>query len=260
MNCDFIVTDIKRIIYVGKSEYENKVLKFNTEYISNELILHLSGNSTVKFNGKTLLCSENTIRFLPCGEVYEYTVNRQEVGDCIDIFFNTNVPISSEAFTLKAKNSVAVSNLFKKIFAVWVAKDDGYYFKCLSLLYEILAEIQKSDYIPENQYKIIKPAITYINANFLKEKISVNQLAKLCSVSDSYIKKLFIKKFGMPPTKYIIQLKINYACDLLRTNSYSVTEVSLQCGYENLYFFSRQFKEYTGLSPSDYVNKYKSSK
>ena len=260
MEENFVITAIDRIIFVGKNEYESKTLNFNIKNISNEIILHLSGKSTVKFNGKTLFCNGNTIRFLPCGEVYEYIVDREEIGECIDIIFNTNVPISTDAFTLEAKNSVAVSNLFKKIFAVWVAKDDGYYFKCLSLLYEILCEIQKSNYIPENQYKIIKPAINYINDNFLKEKISINKLSKLCSVSESYLKKLFIKKFGIPPTKYIIQLKLNYASDLLRSNLYTVTQIAQLCGYENLYFFSRQFKEYIGISPTNYVNKYKSSK
>ena len=82
----------------------------------------------------------------------------------------------------------------------------------------------------------------------------------ICGISESALKKLFIKKFGVPPVRYIIQLKINYSCDLLRSGLYSVSRVSQICGYGNVYFFSRQFKENMGISPSEFIKKYKSSK
>ena len=91
-------------------------------------------------------------------------------------------------------------------------------------------------------------------------KISAETLANCSTVSYSYLKKLFQKKFGVPPNRYIIQLKINYACDLLRTNLYSVSQVAEHCGYSDLSFFSRQFKEYTGLPPSAVRQAYKSAK
>ena len=146
------------------------------------------------------------------------------------------------------------------MFAIWVSKNDGYYFECISLLYKIFAEMQKQNYIPQNQYNLIKPAIKYIEDNFLKGKISVPYLSDKCGISEVYLKKLFIKKFGIPPTKYTIQLKINHACDLLRSKQYSVSQVAELCGYDNVYYFSRQFKEYVGTSPSVFVEKYISSK
>ena len=120
--------------------------------------------------------------------------------------------------------------------------------------------LQKQTYLPEKQYKKIKPAIDYINENFTNGKLSVGKLAAICGISESALKKLFIKKFGVPPVRYIIQLKINYSCDLLRSELYSVSRVSQICGYGNVYFFSRQFKENMGISPSEFIKKYKSSK
>lgn len=260
MNQDFIITKINRVILVGKNEYPEKTTSFTNDSTCNELIFHLSGKSTVRFNGQYLNCEQDIVRFLPKGEVKEYTVERKERGECIDIFFDTNAPISKEAFVLKQKNSAVVANLFKKIFSVWISKNDGYYFKCVGLLYMIFAEMQKQNYIPENQYNTIKPAINYINENFLSAKISMPYLAKICQISESYLKKLFIKKFGVSPVKYIIWLKINYACDLLRSDLYTIIQVSEICGYSNSHFFSRQFKEYIGISPSSFVAKYKSSK
>lgn len=260
MNYDFYITGISRIIYVGKYEYDEVTTSFETELKSNELIFHFSGDATVFFNDKTLTTCENTIRYLPKGRPEKYIVERRKQGDCILVCFDTNTTVSAEAFTMTVQNSVAVKNLFKKIFSVWVSRNDGYYFECISILYKIFAELQKQNYIPENQYKNITPAIEYIEENFLKEKISIEFLAQKCEISSSYLKKLFIKKFGISPVKYIIQLKINHACDLLQSELYTITQIAEICGYDNIYYFSRQFKEYVGITPTEFLNKYKSSK
>ena len=120
--------------------------------------------------------------------------------------------------------------------------------------------MQKKNYIPENQFVAIKPAIDYIESHFLEKKITAEELTACCKISYPYIKKLFIKKFGIPPIKYSIQLKINYSCDLLKSKLYTISQIAEICGYNDIYFFSRQFKEYMGLSPTDFINKYKSSK
>ena len=261
MNNKFSITDINRVILVGKDEYKEKVISFSkNSNFKNELIYHLSGKSIVVFNGKQLETTEDTIRFLPAGETNEYTVDRIERGECIDIVFDTNMPITDEAFVLNLKQSEKIKSLFKKIFSAWVAKNDGYYFECISIIYKIFSELQKKNYIPESQFNSIKPAIDYIERHFLDKKITTEELASCCAISYPYIKKLFVKKFGVPPIKYSIQLKINYACDLLKSELYTISQIAEICGYNDIYFFSRQFKEYMGLSPTDFINKYKSSK
>lgn len=260
MENDFIITKIERVIWVGKTEYLERKTSFKGALGSAELIFHFSGTCEVRFNEKTFLCTPNTIRFLPKGEHNGYTVLREDYGDCIDIFFQSNIPLSKEAFIQKAHNSVLIAQLFKKIFSVWVAKNDGYYFECISLLYKILSELQKQNYISTKQYNYIKPALEYINGHFCEDKISVEHLAELCNISPSYLKKLFLKKFGLSPVKYIIQMKINYACDLLKSNLYTVNQIATQCGYENCGYFSRQFKSTVGITPTTFANKYKSAK
>ena len=260
MNNKFAIIDIKRVILVGKAEYRETVTTFTNKTCSNELIFHLSGESTVFFNGKQLNVTKDSIRFLPQGEIHEYIVKRKERGECIDIFFDTDVAITNEAFVLKLNQNEKIKSLFKKIFSVWVGKKDGYYFECVSIIYKIFAELQKKNYIPESQFNSIKPAIDYIEKHFLDKKITAEELTLCCTISYPYIKKLFVKKFGVPPIKYSIQLKINYACDLLKSKLYTISQISEICGYNDIYFFSRQFKEYMGLSPTDFINKYKSSK
>lgn len=260
MKDNFIIIDIQRVIFIGKDEYKEKELHFTGDLNSNELILHLSGCGTVKFNGKELRCIENTIRFLPKGKNEEYSVYNDDKGECIDIFFNSDKPISDEAFTVDLKNGSRVKALFKKIFSVWVAKNEGYYFECIGILYEIFAEMQHRNYITGEQNNIIMPAVKYIEEHFLTGKISVSALAEKCGISESYLKKLFIKRFSVSPVKYIVQLKINYACDLLLSGRYTTAQIADFCGYTNVHFFYRQFKEYVGVTPTEFQNKYRSSK
>ena len=250
MRNDFVITKISNVIPY-EAQASDKITAFHNNLSRSELIYHFSGKSLVCFNGKTALCEENTIRFLPKGENRNYTVTRMDHIECIDIFFDTDTCISAEMFTIKLNNDIAIAPLFKKIFSLWVAKNDGYYFECLSLLYKIFATCQKQTYLPENQYRKIKPAIEYIGENFANE-ISIDKLSALCGISSSTLKKLFIKKFGITPTKYIIGVRMHYACDLLRSGLYSVSQTSLMCGYNSIYYFSRQFKVHEGISPSEY--------
>ena len=265
MNDNLIIYGINRVIYVGKNEYKEKKIFFPAKnLLYHELIYHFSGHTKVCFNQEELYTSPNTIRYLPEGNCERYTVDRldgeKSIGECIDIFFSSNIPISEKAFLAKVRNE-KIATLFKKIFSVWVQKNEGYYLECISLLYKILSEMQKTTYSPDSQFEKIKPAVDYIQNNFLSlEAITAEKLVSLCGISYSYIKRLFATKFKISPKRYIIQLKMNYATDLLQLSEYSISQIANLCGYEDIYSFSRQFKNEFRQSPTDFSKKYKSSK
>ena len=258
---NLIITDINRIIFVGENEYTEKHIKFSkNKLFYHELIYHISGESTVHFNNETLHTAPNTIRYLPMGDCQRYEVEKKEAGECIDIFFASNIPLAEKASVFFVKND-KLQTLFKKIFLAWTQKGEEYYLECLSLLYKIIAEMRKSNYIPHSRFQKIKPAIEYIQNNFLSsELITAKTLASICGISYSYVKELFNLKFNTSPKKYILSLKMNYACDLLKHNEYSITQVSKMCGYNDIYTFSHQFKSEFGISPANFIKRYKSSK
>ena len=257
----FIITDINRIVMVGQNEYQVNPIVFSAKKLyCHEIIYHFSGESTVYFNEQILKTHPNSIRYLPIGPCEKYIVDRKERGECIDISFTSNIPLANSAFVIPVKNE-KIANLFKKIFSLWVAKNEEYYLECVSLLYKIIAEMKKARYLPDAKFQKIKPAIEYIHNNFLsEEKITAERLTQLCGISYSYIKKLFDLKFNISPKKYILSLKMNYACDLLRHGEYSISQIAEMCGYNDLYTFSHQFKITFGISPSAFIKKYKSSK
>ena len=256
----FVITEIKRIVMVGRDEYSAQMTSFGRAISHNELIFHFSGHATVYFDDLILETKPNTIRFLPQGDAKRYDVLRHERGECIDVFLNADRPISPQAFVMNVSQNEKLGALFKKIFLTWVSKKEGYYFESVSLLYRIFAEMQKNTAIP-NQHKLkIAPAMDMIHSDFLTRDFSLSELAAICKMGESYFQKLFKEIHGISPKKYIIQLKINHACDLLRLERYTVTQIAELCNFSDVYFFSRQFKEYMGITPTQFVNKYKSSR
>ena len=256
----FVITEIQRVVMVGKDEYPEKKTTFKAELSGNELIFHFSGHSTVYFDDLVLETKPNTIRFLPQGKRKRYEVLRHEAGECICVSFQADRVISPSAFVMEAWQNEKIGTLFKKLFSTWVGKNEGYYFKSLSILYAIFAELQSENYVPKQHYLKIKVATDAIHERFLEEELSVDALAKLCGMKSSYFQRLFKEKYGVPPKKYIIGLKINHACDLLRLERYSVTQIAELCNFSDVYYFSRQFKEYMGLTPTQFIQNFKSSK
>lgn len=253
MQEDFVITRINHVVFVGPDKYSEKKTVFRKNLTSHELIFHFSGKATVYFDKQILHTAPNVIRFLPQGTVSRYEVERQEPGSCIDIFFQTDKPVSTEAFNYCAGEDSQLGVLFRRLFTLWVTKKAGSYFECMSLLYCILSQMQYKEYAPKAKMAQIDQAVDYINDNFINPSLQVETLAQMCGISYSYMKKLFVSRFGLPPKQYIIQLKMNYARELLSTGRYSIAQVAEQCGFRDVYFFSRQFKAHTGVPPSRYV-------
>lgn len=58
----------------------------------------------------------------------------------------------------------------------------------------------------------------------------------------------------MTPKAYIINFRIQYACELLKSGKYRISDVADIVGYRDVYYFSKSFKKIKGVSPSEYIN------
>ncbi len=260
MDKEIIITDIVRVIYVAAQEYPEKATDFGTLVPCQELIYNISLDNTVYFGDDVLHEMPNSIRYLPEGSTSRYVVERNQYGDCIDIFFSANCNISEHAFVDSLSNNKQMEELFKKAFAAWVRQDSRSRFEVMSLLYKILSELQRDPAIRDSKYQILKPAVAYINENFFRKTISNTELAEICGISPTYLKKLFVECYKMYPRQYIIKMKINYAADLIKLKSHSISEIAEMAGFCDIFYFSRIFKQETGLTPTAYQKKYISSK
>ncbi len=256
INCDNItVTDIQRIVYVKKNNPVGKIDFYTqkTRLATHELIFRLFGEVKTDFDGTVLNNKKSTIQYLPKGQGnIEYKVETIETGECIDVFFDTDIPLSNAAFCVEVNSPVEMKNLFEKINDIWIKKDTGYYCQAMSILYEILSNLQKSEnlVLKNSHYLKTKTAVDYLNANFCNTEIDYEYVASLCNISYSYFRRLFSKCMGISPAKYVTNKKIEYAKDLLVSGHYTVSEVSNIVGFNDIYYFSYSFKNITGFPPS----------
>lgn len=88
------------------------------------------------------------------------------------------------------------------------------------------------------------------------KKIEINGLASRANMSQRNFMRRFKAATGETPINYVQRLRINVARHLLENDLKSVREVSLKVGYEDLNFFSKLFKRFTGLSPSTYRERF----
>lgn len=119
----------------------------------------------------------------------------------------------------------------------------------------LLAELSGSDPAPDRSYSGNAGAYTEIvrmMKEHLGETITIEQLASLCHMSKSNLKRIFFKYSGMGVISYFNQMKINRACELLIRGE-AVGSVAEALGFSDQNYFSTVFRRITGMSPSSYA-------
>lgn len=88
--------------------------------------------------------------------------------------------------------------------------------------------------------------------NSYDQDISIAFVAKKIGVSPNYLSALFHKETGISFVKYLTNVRMNKAKELLADSMQSVSSVALKTGYKNANYFAKVFKEYFDISPSDF--------
>lgn len=102
---------------------------------------------------------------------------------------------------------------------------------------------------------LYKTAVYFMNNN-LTNKITVPDIAKHCCISESTLKKVFYEFSNMSVHKHLLKLKIKQATILLN-NGASAHEISEKIGFASQAYFTAAFKRETGLTPREYISKYR---
>ncbi len=88
--------------------------------------------------------------------------------------------------------------------------------------------------------------------NKLSENVTLDMLAQYAGISKSAVSQIFREAFGCGAGKYFIRLKIDMAKKLILEGNLNFTQIASHLGYSGIHYFSRQFKQITGMSPMEY--------
>ncbi len=98
---------------------------------------------------------------------------------------------------------------------------------------------------------VAEKAVDYIKAN-IKDDLSIDNLCKILFVSKNRLYSEFRKYFGMTVNEYVTDYRVESAKKLLSNSELTVSQVSEATGMGNYAYFSKLFKQKTGLSPTEY--------
>lgn len=82
--------------------------------------------------------------------------------------------------------------------------------------------------------------------------LGLERMRALSGRSQEYLNRAFRKYYGQTPGAYVNDLRLSHAALLLQTTQLSVLEISASCGFENLSWFNRLFKQHYRMTPSQY--------
>jgi len=122
----------------------------------------------------------------------------------------------------------------------------------LNKFYYIIKSVRKRD--TDGMSELIKKAIYYIREHY-EENISLNDIAGVVGVSLQYFSKIFKDETGKNYVEWLNRFRIEKAKELMNETGLTIKEVCFKVGYNDPNYFSRIFKKYEGVAPTDYINK-----
>ena len=163
-----------------------------------------------------------------------------------------------QAYDQERQGRITENNMFhlteKLAGDMLTLRDDSPRFEIMGCLYRACGCFHESaSYMSsgvDDSYAISK-IFTFVEKNFNKD-CSLETLAKETGHEYTYLSHCFKNFTGISYTQYIHMLRLNYAGILLSNTKLSVLECSIECGYNSLRSFNRNFKSYHGTTPLDY--------
>lgn len=156
-------------------------------------------------------------------------------------FLGANIPLQDHEFFMELKESTRFCTTKSELLA-------NIQLALRTLFHPGSLEAEKNNISYKSEIDL---AIDYIQRNYTY-KITLNSIASSVNLSPSYLCRTFKSQVGTTITNYINELRMQKAKELLLSNACTVKEISIRVGIDDPLYFSRLFKKYYGLPPSEY--------
>lgn len=122
----------------------------------------------------------------------------------------------------------------------------------ISLLYTLIS-VDEENPVTVHASDYVEKAIEWMHEN-LNKRFTLRELCGHLNITEAHFIRIFRSVQGIPPMKYFVRLKIDSAANLLLETSAPVYEISEALDFNSPGHFCRTFKQYTGMSPSQFRN------
>jgi AraC-like DNA-binding protein len=226
-----------------------------TDYI--DITYIVSGQAIYTVNRQKILVEEGDLLCIPKGSERAAVSGDPIKFECFATNFNLFSP-TSEGITipLPIQSQVGVHNdllsLYRKLNKDFHSRTAGHVMRARAHFMLILQRFMEMLVYDADTYQFdprVKQAIRYINDNYA-EHLSISTVAAAVSLNPVYFGTLFKRETRITFRDYLNTIRINQAEDMLRTGKHNVTEVAQNCGFTDVFYFSRLFKKHKGIPPS----------
>jgi len=229
-----------------------------------------SGSGIIKYKGKEFPVVKGQIFILNAFEPHIYMSNKTESfrlawlefsgGDSIEIvkcIMECSSPIISPSISSKTMENV------NQLLDLVSNKDDENKYLISGLIYSMLINLftlckKTEDEVQCVNQDGINKILDYIDKN-IGTNLQINTLAQVAGFNADYFAKLFKKKTGYSPAKYIYKRRIIKAKELLSESDVKIEIISGKLGFCDCSHFNNRFKKAEGLTPAEFrkqVKKY----
>ena len=236
---------------------------FNTDNPTGRLdyyFLYLKcGNLKITINDNTYSVNPGTLIIIPPNHKYSYHNESDDIfyyyvhfsGSCVkEVLTSVNLYELPLIKSIPEASTAIEKNMFL-IFDAYVKKGEFKEVELSNLFSDLLLNVAKTNTAKQPTKQKLNCSINYINQNYTTD-IKLSTLASMEFLSVSRYVTVFKETVGMPPYQYVISLRLNSACEMLKNTNLTVTQISEALGFSNCFFFSKLFKKHVKLSPNQY--------
>lgn len=228
-----------------------------------ELLVHLCGCDAVYelLDGRKIYAKSGNIVYAATGSQYKVTFTnfKSESSGTFGINFllfdEKRQPVSLNKDIIIFNANEEIINALERAEACSQSNVRNTNARFKAVLLQVLSVLgENSQYLALNSeqgYASVSRAISYINTN-LDSNLSVTDLAKMCKISEVYLRKLFHKFTGFSPNDYRTHVRLKQAEKYLTYGDMPVGEIAELLGFSSTAYFIKLFKRTYGCSPLSY--------
>lgn len=215
------------------------------------LAYQTSGDYDHKFGTRLLKVKEDTLFFITKNTPYSVKCQKQGEAICVTFTADTELPFS----VYDCKSHPEIKALFKKLLSCKSLESEINYCTATAIIYEIFAFMYKKrtpDYLGNKGKSRLSAAVEYMHECYQKSDVCIEDVAQKFGMSSKHFRTLFKSAYNSSPSQYLISLRLQAASKLLSETNMTVGEISEECGFCDVYYFSKLFKTRFGLAPTEY--------
>ena len=234
---------------------ENRLEGINMTYV-------IQGAAQYTVDDIPIDVAEGNLLVLPKGSIRRAVTFPENLMHCfsVDFTLRDNARQELEAplpFISSPGIHKNIIHWFHEMSFAWIERNPGYMIKCKGLFMQIfhrfLEMLVYNDRSFAGDFRITR-VIRYIAKNYC-DRLTVKSMAEMVSLNPTYFGDLFQRTAGVSFNRYLSQVRIRNAENMLVSGEYKVGDVAEACGFTDTSHFYKQFKNIKGFSPSQCLPK-----